>query len=76
MISCSGGLMEENSNWKKPIMLIGGVGGLLVGLAAAYLYIRSKEEGDIERKFTSSQGMKIGLGVVSLLKQIADGGPR
>ena len=68
--------MEENLNWKKPVMLIGGIGGLLVGLAAAYLYIRSTEEGDPERKFTSSQGMKLGLGVVSLLKQIADGGPR
>jgi hypothetical protein len=66
--------MEENSNWKKTVMILGGFGGLLVGLAAAWLFIRSHDE-DSNPRLTSGEGMKIGLGVVNFLRQIASGGP-
>lgn len=55
-------------------MLLGGFGGLLVGLAAAWLFIRSHDE-DTNPRLTSGEGMKIGLGVVNFLRQIASGGP-
>jgi len=66
--------MEENSKWKTTALAIGGIGGLLVGLTAAFLFIRSREENETDTRLTSSQGMKIGLGIVALLKQIAEGG--
>ncbi len=70
--------MEENSNWKKLAYIIGGATGLVAGLAAAFIFIRTREEAgsDESHMLTSGDGVKIGMGVVSLLRMIAEGGPR
>ena len=65
--------MEDNSNWKTMAFVIGGLAGLFTGLAAAFLFIRSREQSEGDRKITSGEGVKIGLGVVSLLKLITEG---
>ncbi len=64
--------MPESKNWKTTVFLIGGLAGMITGLAAAFLFIRSREESEESRKITSSQGVKIGMGVVSLLRMITD----
>ena len=56
------------------VFAIGGAAGLLIGLAAAFLFIRTREQSEGEYKITSGQGLKIGMNVVSLLRMITEGG--
>ncbi|MRS02258.1 hypothetical protein EG832_03360 [bacterium] len=64
--------MEENSNWKTLTYIIGGAVGLATGLAAAFLFIRARGESEGDHKITSGQGVKIGMGIITLLRQITD----
>jgi hypothetical protein len=66
--------MESKKNWKGLVLVIGGVAGLAAGLAAAALIIRRKENTGAEFRLNSGEGFKIGMGIVSLLKQITDTG--
>jgi hypothetical protein len=64
--------VEENSKSNTLVYLIGGLAGLLTGLAAAFLFIRSHNQLENKPKLTSKQGMKLGMGIVSFLKQIIE----
>ena len=64
--------MQENSHWKTITYIIGGAVGLITGVAAAYLFVRGREGIEGDHKITSGQGVKIGLGIVTLLRQITD----
>lgn len=64
---------------QQKVLLIGGIGGLLVGLAAAFLYLKANEEklaaieaGDEVslRKVTPVEGISVGMTIIGLLKQI------
>jgi hypothetical protein len=68
--------MQENSSWKTKVFVIGGLAGLITGLAAAFLFIRTHQDTEDDHTITSGQGVKIGMGVASLLKMIAEGGPK
>lgn len=68
--------MTDRLNWKTITFLIGGTIGLLSGLAAAYLIVKQREENGKELKLASSDGAKIGLGIVSLLRMISETGRR
>jgi hypothetical protein len=64
-------------NLKTRVMIIGGVVGALVGVGAAYLYLQSTsvqvdEEGN-ERlpAVQPAKALTLGLGVMTLLRQIA-----
>lgn len=66
--------MTDRLNWKSITFLVGGTIGLLSGLAAAYLIVKQREENGQELKLASSDGAKIGLGIVSLLRMISETG--
>lgn len=68
--------MDESQDWKKKVMIIGAAVGLLTGLGAAYLYIQRADEMAEKPKLTSGEGMKLGLGLVGLLKMITELGPK
>ena len=68
--------MEESENWKMKTLIIGGVAGLLTGLLAAYLVIQRAEQEEDRPKLTAGEGVKVGVGVLGLLKLIADMGGR
>mgnify|MGYP000874280739 CR=1 FL=1 len=69
--------MTEKSKWKTLAYVIGGGAGLLAGLAAAFIFIRSRDQAeDGQHKLTSGQGLKIGMGIASLLRMIAEGGSK
>jgi hypothetical protein len=64
-------------NLKTRVMIIGGVVGALLGVGAAYLYLQSSsvqvdEEGN-ERlpAVQPAKALTLGLGVMTLLRQIA-----
>lgn len=67
---------------RKRVLILGGVAGALVGVGAAYLYLRSApvEEGEEgEEKLPDikpADALKIGLGVLTTVRQIANLGQR
>jgi hypothetical protein len=68
----SGGHMSGDSNWKIKVMILGGGAGLLVGLAAAFLFIKNRPEEEQTHKISSEDGMKLGFGIASFIKLIAN----
>ena len=59
-------------DWKMKAVLVGGVMGALVGIGAAYLYIRNIEEAGEAPHLATQDAMSIGVSLVSLVKQIAN----
>jgi hypothetical protein len=64
-------LMEESGNWKSQVMLIGGIVGLLAGLAAAYLLVQRAERDNAQPQLHAREGVKLGVLVFGLLREIA-----
>jgi hypothetical protein len=68
--------MAEKSDWKTLTYVIGGSIGLLTGLTAAYLIIRQREESGTSLKLSTSEGARIGMGIFSFLKSVAETGKK
>ncbi len=63
--------ITTTDNWKPKALVIGGVVGAAVGVAAAYLLVqRSKDEG--APKLSVGEGVKIGVLVFGLLRSITN----
>lgn len=64
-------------NLKTRVMIVGGVVGALLGVGAAYLYLQSTgvqvdEEGNEQLPAVQpAKALTLGLGVMTLLRQIA-----
>lgn len=65
-------MMEDNAQWKKLTYIIGGAIGLATGVTAAFLFIRARENSESDLKLTSGQGVKLGMGIVTFLRQITE----
>lgn len=59
-------------NWRKKTFIIGAVAGVLIGLASAYIVIQRSEQLNEEPKLTPGDGVKIGLGVLGVLRLVAE----
>ncbi|NMC79670.1 MAG: hypothetical protein GYA59_09950 [Chloroflexi bacterium] len=68
--------MDENRSWKSKTLLIGAIIGALSGLVAAFLYIRRAEEQDNVPQLAPGEGIKLGLGILGLLRLISDFGEK
>jgi len=63
--------ITTTGNWKTKALIIGGVAGALVGVAAAYLLIQ--RTGDEKPPEVSlGEGVKIGVWVMGLMRNIAN----
>lgn len=65
--------------FQHKVLLAGGLVGALIGLAAAFLYVKNNQEriasveaGEIESvgRLSPAQGISIGMSVIGLLRQI------
>jgi hypothetical protein len=70
-------MMEENnSNFKRKAILVGAIGGALVGVVAARVFIRAAEDeaakSGEEISITPSKGLQIGVLVMGLLRQLSN----
>ena len=62
--------MAEDSNWKARTLIVGALAGALTGLGVAYVLIqRAEQEGEMP-KLRSSEGIRLGMGVLGLLRQV------
>ena len=65
-------MMSNNPNSKTITWIAGGTIGLLAGLLSAYLIIKNREENGGKLSLTSKDGLKIGMGLATFLRQISD----
>ncbi len=62
--------MTEDSNWKARTLIVGVLAGALTGLGVAFVLIqRAEQEGGVVQMRTS-EGLKLGMGVLGLLRQV------
>jgi hypothetical protein len=67
--------MSKNESWKNKILIVGGLVGVLLGVGAAFIYIRTAEEAGGPREVSPSQVLKLAvaaLGVVRQASQLGD----
>lgn len=62
--------------WRNQTYLIGAIAGLLVGLAGAYIIIQRSERENTLPQVSAGDGVKVGLGVLGVLRLLADIGER
>ncbi|MFN2144225.1 MAG: hypothetical protein ACK2T7_02680 [Anaerolineales bacterium] len=67
---------ETTSNFRRNAMILGTIGGALVGLMAARVFIRTAEEeaekSGKELSINPSKGLQIGVLVMGLLRQLSN----
>ena len=62
---------DNQNNWKTRVIVLGGVIGLATGLVAAYLLVQRSEKADEQPALSTGEGIKLGLLVFGLLRQIS-----
>jgi len=63
--------MNSEDNWKPRILLIGALVGALAGVAGAFLLLRRAEAKGTKPAIDAGEGLRIGLLVMGLLRQVA-----
>ncbi len=64
-------MMEMDTSWAGQVLIIGAVVGALTGLAGAYLLIQRAKKRAEPPNLNASEGVKLGLLVFGLLRQVA-----
>jgi len=62
---------ETQDNWKTKALLVGAGVGLLAGLGAAYMLVQRAERDGGRPEMSAGEGVKLGLLVLGLLRQVA-----
>ncbi len=57
-------------------LVIGGLFGAILGVLAALLFLRGNMAPETKRKITPSQGVKAGMGILSLLRMFSELGKK
>jgi hypothetical protein len=63
--------MNSEDSWKPKALLIGALIGALTGLAGAFLLVRRSEAKGTKPELEAGEGLRIGLLVMGLLRQVA-----
>ena len=61
-------------NLKTKTLLIGTIFGAAAGLMAAFIILQRAEKNETTPKLTAGDGVKVGLGVLGVLRMLADTG--
>lgn len=64
--------MRNTNSWKTKTLLIGVILGALAGAVAAFIYTQKSDQMETPPRLTAGDGVKVGLGVLAVLRQIAD----
>lgn len=64
--------MSENPQWKRNTIIVGGLIGAIIGVVSAVLLVKSTEDNEEMGAITPAKGMKLGMMVVTFLRQITN----
>ena len=64
-------MIEMDASWTGQVLVIGAVVGALTGLGAAYLLIQRAKKRAEPPNLNAGEGIKLGLLVFGLLRQVA-----
>ncbi len=64
--------MDDNQSWKTRALLVGAVVGALAGTFAAYILIQGADQKKERPKLSAGDGVKVGLGVLGLMRMISE----
>jgi hypothetical protein len=62
---------DDNGSWKPKALILGGVVGALMGVGLAYLLVRRSEETEGGMKFGAGEGLRLGVILANVLRQVA-----
>lgn len=62
---------REDSSWKQKALILGGVVGALMGVGLAYFLVRQSEETEGGMKFGTGEGVRLGLILANVFRQVA-----
>ena len=68
--------MNKPEAWKTKTLLIGAGIGLVVGILAALIFIQRAETNEAHPKLAARDGVMVGIGVLGVLRSIADLGAK
>lgn len=71
-----GKAVEDSMNWKTQTVLIGTAIGAVTGGLAALILIKRAEQNQTEPRITASDGVKIGMGAMGLVRMVSDLGSK
>lgn len=72
----SGEIEHSSENWKAKTIFVGTIIGALVGAGAAYLLLQKADRETGKVKISAGEGVKLGVIVFGLLRQVAQLGDR
>jgi hypothetical protein len=71
MVSNPKGLQTDTGT-RTRVLVLGAAIGAVVGLAGAFLLVRNMENDDGEVKISAGEGVRLGVLLLGLLRQVAD----
>jgi hypothetical protein len=64
--------MKITKDWKTNTLMLGGLIGLVTGIGAAFLLVRRAEKQGGELALTGGEGLRLGMLILGLLREIAN----
>jgi len=64
-------MQTRSGNWKTMAIVVGAVAGALTGVAAALMLVRRSERSGKSLSVSTGEGLRIGLLVMGLLREVA-----
>jgi len=59
-----------DTSWKRNFLLVGGLLGAVAGIIAAHVIIRNAEDEGRQPKLGASDGLRLGMSLMTMMRQI------
>lgn len=68
--------MDADKHWKRKTLLLGVTIGSIAGLVAAIMIIQRAEQQKSPPRLTAGDGIKLGLGILGVLRSLGEPGSK